>query len=264
VDEDAAITSERRYHEIAASYRALVPDHQINGLHIHVAVPSRDAAIQAMNRLRPWLPALLALSANSPFWDGRDTGFDSWRSIHFRRWTTSGAPPHFRDAAEYDARVGMLRGVGGTTDAGTLNWGARPSERFPTVEIRVCDAQLNADATVALAALVRGLVSSEHAAESAIPPELLDASLWHAARDGLSGDLVDPRTSLLSQAESVVEACVEAAAPGLELHGDAVEVASAVAEILSTGNGANRQRLAYRRGGLAGLASLLRRELEAS
>jgi carboxylate-amine ligase len=261
---DAALTDEPRYREIASHFGAIVPDHQINGLHVHVGVPSRDAAVSAMNVLRPWLPTLLALSANSPFWRGADTGFDSWRAIHGRRWTTFGVPPRFTDAADYDARTAALRGVGGTSDAGTLNWVARPSERFPTVEVRVFDAQLDARTSVALAALVRGLVGSGGLVDSGAggellaEQELLDAALWHAARDGLGGELVDPRTGTLRPAATVVEALVERAGAGLERHGDTAEVAAVIADVLAEGNGATRQRRAFASDGVAGLAELVR------
>src|SRR6185503_4533061 len=99
----------------------LVGDHQINGLHVHVGVPDRDAGIRALNALRPWMPVLLALSANSPFWRGRDTGYDSWRAIHSQRWTIHGIPPRFRDSADYDDALAALSGIGATSDAGTVN-----------------------------------------------------------------------------------------------------------------------------------------------
>ena len=255
--EAPSLTNEPRYRAIASQFGAIVPDHQINGLHVHIGVQSRDAAIRAMNVLRPWLPVLLALSANSPFWRAADTGFDSWRAIHSRRWTTFGIPPRFTDAADYDARTASLHGVGGTSDSGTLNWVVRPSERFPTVEIRVFDAQFDARTSVALAALVRGLVCADEASELELEPELLDSALWHAARDGLTGKLVDPRTGNLQPAEAVVSGLVEASAGGLELHGDGEAVASALARVLSQGNGATQQRRAFAGDGVEGLARLM-------
>ncbi|GAA1441788.1 carboxylate-amine ligase [Leifsonia poae] len=251
--DDAALSPEHRYRAIAEQFRAIVPDHQINGLHVHVGVPSREAAVVAMNRLRPWLPALLALSANSPFWRGRDTGFDSWRAIHSRRWTTYGIPPRFRDAADYDARTAALRGVGGTTDAGTLNWVARPSERFPTVEVRVFDAQTDVESSIALAALTRGLVASPED-PPVVEAELLDASLWHAARDGIRGQLLDPTSGTMQPAPVVIDALVRAASTGLDAHGDEETVRTFVTAVFADGNGAERQRGAYAAGGVSGLA----------
>ncbi|WP_431279384.1 carboxylate-amine ligase [Leifsonia poae] len=254
----AQVTNEKRYRDIAAHFGAIVADHQINGMHVHVGVADRDEAIRALNRLRPWLPTLLALSANSPFWQGADTGFDSWRAIHSRRWTTFGVPPPFRNGDDYDRRTAALRGVGGTSDAGTLNWVVRPSDRFPTIEVRVFDAQLRPETSVALAALIRGLVVSEPVRDLPVgEPELLDAGLWHAARNGLASDLVDPSTGSLSSAAEVVEALLRDASAGLAEHGDEELVASTVERILSDGNGATQQRRALDQGGTAALAELI-------
>jgi carboxylate-amine ligase len=255
---DAHVTDGERYRDIASHFGLIVPDHQINGLHVHVGVESREHAIRALNRLRPWLPSLLALSANSPFWQTADTGFDSWRAIHSRRWTTYGVPPPFRDAADYDRRTSALHGVGGTSDAGTLNWVVRPSARYPTVEVRVFDAQLDAVSSVALAALVRGLVVTPPRTE--LPdadPELLDSALWHAARDGLSGELLEPRTARLQPAASVVATLLDEAASGLVEHGDSELVESTVDRILTTGNGATQQRRAFAGGGVSALSDVI-------
>ena len=256
----AQVSDGERYRDIASHFGMIVPDHQINGLHVHVGVADRDEAIHALNVLRPWLPTLLALSANSPYWRAVDTGFDSWRAIHSRRWTTCGIPPPFRDAADYDRRIAALQGVGGTSDAGTLNWVVRPSERYPTVEVRVFDAQLDVETSVALAALVRGLVGSPADTSGSAPaePELLDSALWHAARNGLGADLVDPRTGRLRRAEDVVYALLREASAGLAEHDDGEPTGVAVERILSNGNGARRQRLAMAQGGVAALAELIR------
>lgn len=257
----AQVSDGDRYREIASRFGRIVPDHQINGLHVHVGVADRDEGIRALNTLRPWLPTLLALSANSPYWAGGDTGFDSWRAIHSRRWTTYGIPPPFRDAADYDRRTAALHGVGGTSDTGTLNWVVRPSERYPTVEVRVFDAQLDAATSIALAALVRGIVRSGPSdAVRAVDaePELLDSALWHAARDGLGGELLDPLTGRLRRAEDVVLALLREASAGLEEHGDTERTGVAVERILTLGNGASRQRRAFERGGEAALAELAR------
>lgn len=255
----SGVTPEQRYRDIASHFGRIVPDHQLNGLHVHVGVGDRDEAVAALNHLRPWLPALLALSANSPYWQADDTGFDSWRAIHSRRWTTHGIPPWFHDGADYDRRAAALGGVGGTTDTGTLNWIVRPSERYPTVEVRVFDAQLDAQTSVALAALVRGLVTSASSPltpRAPLAPELLDAAHWHAARDGLGGELLDPHSGRLRPAADVVRSLLAEASEGLDEHGDTTLVTDALVRLLAEGNGASRQRRANRRDGVAGLARL--------
>lgn len=250
------VTDLSRYRDIASDFGRIVADHQINGLHVHVGMRDRDSAILGLNRLRPWLPTLLALSANSPFWDGDDTGFDSWRAIHSRRWTTHGIPPAFRDAKDYAQRTSALHGIGGTSDTGTLNWVVRPSEKYPTLEVRAFDAQLDCRTSTALAVLVRGIVHADRD-ERPHEAELLDAAYWHAARYGLERNLFDPRAGLMRPAADVVHALLDVAAPGLERHGDAEHVGAVVREILQHGNGATRQRRAYREGGQLALGTLL-------
>lgn len=263
VAQEAEVTDEPRYREIASHFGLIVRDHQLNGLHVHVGVADRDAAVAASNALRPWLPVLLALSANSPYWNGVDTGFDSWRAIHSRRWTTHGIPPRFLDAADYDRRTAALRGVGGTSDAGTLNWVVRPSERYPTVEVRVFDAQLDPETSVAFASIVRGLVvASASGHDTGVEPaeieaELLDSALWHAARNGLAADLLDPRDGSLTDARAVIRALLDAAAGGLAEHGDTAAVSAVVDRILREGNGATRQRAAMTESGMRGLTAAI-------
>lgn len=252
-----------RYARVTDEVRGVGSDHQINGLHIHVAVPSRDAGVEALNRVRAWIPTLLALAGNSPFWRAEDTGFSSWRSIHLRRWGTTGCPPVFADAADYDRRIAQLVGIAGTIDVQTIAWNARLSEQHPTLEFRVFDAQLSADDSVLFAALARALVATAlDEAERGIapldtPPELLDAGLWHAGRDGFSGLLLDPRTNELTGGPAVVRALVEAIAPRLHETGDFGLVQDGIAARLGAGNGADRQRAAYRANGTRGIRTLL-------
>lgn len=249
------VTDKPRYERVRESFREVIADHQVNGLHVHVAVPDRETGVMVLNRIRPWLPTLLALSGNSPFWRGVDTGFASWRTIMMRRWVTGGCPPTFIDAADYDRRLAALVGVGGTIDVATVAWNARLSESFPTLEFRIFDAQLEPADSVLLAALARGLVERAIAdAAGPLPrvdPELLDAALWHAARDGLSEQLVFD--GALVPAQVAVEALVEHA----ELSdSDRAFVASQLARLQQQGIGAERQRAAFEAKGLAGIAAL--------
>ena len=193
------VSAGARYARIADGIAGITAEHQINGLHVHVGFDDREDRVRSLNGLRPWLPTLLALSANSPFWAGHDTGFDSWRAIHSRRFTTFGIPPAFRDADHYDATVLALIGVGATVDGGTINWNVRLSAVYPTVEVRVCDAQLDPRSVLTLALLIRalahtgtrtGTASSRSVTSEAV---LRDAALWHAARYGLGSQLVDAR-----------------------------------------------------------------------
>ncbi len=247
-------TWQGRYAVIADDIAGLAPEHQLNGLHVHVGIPDRDAGVRASNCLRPWLPVLLALSANSPFWQGQDTGFASWRAIHSRRWTTHSTPPYFADAAEYDEALERLAGVGATSDAGTINSYARLSRAHPTLEIRVCDAQLDPTSSVALAAIIRALVVTGFTRETPRPQryEGLDAAQWHAARHGMASTLVDPVTGHPVPAVVVVEALRELVAAHLD-PAEARAVDGFLAQVARFGTGAARQRRAHHRGQLAEL-----------
>ena len=254
---DAPISSGARYARIAADVGGLTGEHQINGLHVHVGIPDRDSGIRASNALRPWLPVLLALSGNSPFWHGRDTGFDSWRAIHLRRWTTHSIPPRFRDADDYDRTMAALTGIGATSDPGTVNWDVRLSSTFPTLEVRVCDAQLDAMSSLALSVTVRALVDSGSTGDTAATDVSLDAALWHAARYGVGTTLVRPATGRLAPAGSVLRALYDHIAPFL--HGrDEMRVVKALLDRQK--NGANLQR-AVSRTGAGALAALYRERL---
>ncbi|GAB6856109.1 carboxylate-amine ligase [Microbacterium xylanilyticum] len=251
----STVSPGERYDHIAAEVAGITAEHQVCGLHVHVGV-ERDAGVHASNVLRGWLPVLLALSGNSPFWDGQDTGFDGWRAIHFRRWTTYGIPPVFRDVDDYDATVAALVGLGATSDTRSLNWNMRLSTLFPTLEVRVCDAQLDAASSVALAVVVRALVDSARDSRTSASEDRApwDAGLWHAARHGLDSGLLHPDTGRLAPVAEVLTALHDRIAP--HLNGD--DEIRAVARLLGPRRtGAARQREAHR-AGLPALADLFR------
>ncbi|MFC9327475.1 glutamate--cysteine ligase [Kitasatospora sp. NPDC057015] len=257
------VTDRARYRSARADAPQLVDDLMLNGMHVHVGVPDRDSGIAVLNRLRPWLPVLVAMAANSPFWQGRETGFASWRTIHFDRWPASGQPPAFRDAADYERRVRALQDTGLIRDRGALYWHARLSERYPTIEVRAADVQLLPQDAELFAALVRALVATALADDRAgVPPlrpdeELLRAATWQAAHNGLDGRLASPNLPYARPAGSVVEELMAYAAPGLAAVGDTERVGELLEAFLAAGTGARRQRLAWHRGGRAGLIDLL-------
>jgi len=249
------VTAEERYRAISEDAPQLVDEQLINGMHVHVGIPDADAAVGVLNRIRPWLPVLVALGANSPLWDGGDTGFASWRTLVFGRWPVSGPPPAFADAADYRARTRALLDAGTIMDLGQLYWQARLSERYPTIEIRALDVQLEITDAVTLAGIVRALVGRalhDHRSGTArpeAPGELVRAATWQAARHGLDGDLVDPLTDRPRSARQVVGTLMEYLAPELRESGDQRRVAWGVARLLRQGNGAQRQRRAFAAGG---------------
>ncbi|WP_434613429.1 carboxylate-amine ligase [Arthrobacter sp. A5] len=254
------ITDKRRYHQMRDSARAIVADQYINGLHVHIQIPDKDAGVTALNRIRPWLPAIVALSANSPFWRDRDSGFESWRTVSYRRWPVQGLPPVFKNGADYEARVQHLVDTGVILDRGVITWVARLSENYPTLEVRACDAQLEAHDSVLLAVLLRALVTAalsdswQNAEE--FTPEILDASLWQAARHGLRGQLVHPETGHLAPAPEVLTTLVKTVEAALHATDDSGFVADGLARIAEHGTGSARQRRAREHGGLPALLDL--------
>jgi len=256
------VTDKLRYHQLKASAKGIVADQFVNGQHVHVEVPDRETGVQVLNRIRPWLPAVVALSANSPFWQDRDSGFASWRTISYRRWPLQGCAPIFADAADYERRIQRLVDTSVIIDRGVLTWIARLSDHYPTVEVRAADVQLRASDAVLLAALIRGLVSTAAAeAGRGLPcpqpdAEVLDAAVWQAGRQGMAGQLIDPLAGVLLPAEAVLEQLLRHIRPALEEAGDAEWVDASLAQIRAEGTGAERQRRAMEQGGLPALLDL--------
>lgn len=260
------VTNKERYHAVSNNYRALVRQHFLSGLHIHVGIPDRETGVQVMNRIRRWIPVIVALGGNSPFWENLDTGFTSWRTINLQRWTTHGCPPVFVDAADYQRRTTRLLGIGGHMDRALLAWNIRLSENHPTIEVRGPDSQLEVWHSVLLAAMVRGLAVTAMTTPSPGPdpePELLNASLWHAARDGITDHLVHPDTGEMLPARQVVDDLLELIGDQLTEHGDHQTATGWLDRLFAEGTGANRQRAAFSTGGLPALGALLRNSLHA-
>ncbi|MFV6030534.1 carboxylate-amine ligase [Streptomyces sp. NPDC056264] len=262
-DLSVPVTPTPRYLRMAGEAGQLVDEQLICGMHVHVGVPDPETGVAVLNRIRGWLPTLLAMSVNSPLWDGRDTGFASWRTIVFGRWPVSGAPPHFDDLCAYESRLEALVASGVIADRGQVYWQARLSDRYPTVEVRCLDVQLRAEDAVMLAGIVRGLVATAIAEEKAgmplpavAPPELARAADWHAARHGLDVTLLDPLGCPLPSGDAL-HALLRYIAPALEDAGDLRGVSGLVHRLLRVGTPADRQRRALAEAGLPGLMDLV-------
>lgn len=145
------MTDKPRYDDLKENAQEVVTDQFVNGLHVHVGIPDRETGVRALNRIRNWLPAVVALSTSSPLWQDHDTGFASWRTIDFRRWPLQGCPPEFADASDYDHRIQRMVGIGSIIDTGLVTWFARLSEKYPTIEVRAADSQLEVQDSIVLA-----------------------------------------------------------------------------------------------------------------
>lgn len=242
-----SITPTSRYQRMAGQYGALASGVTC-GCHVHVGVEDRERAVQIINHLRPWLPTLLALTANSPISAGVDTGYASWRHILFGRWPSSGPPPYFESARHYEDVVGTMLETGVILDPHMVYWDVRLSDHLPTVEIRISDVPATVEETMTLATLVHALVVMATKAiisgESApsVDQDLLRAACWRAARDGLDGKALDVRSVHLVTASQVVRRLVHHVAPALTALGELDAVAASVDRIFACGNGAIVQR----------------------
>ncbi|HEY0079803.1 MAG TPA: carboxylate-amine ligase [Pyrinomonadaceae bacterium] len=254
--EDQQVTPKERYLGIAEDYAQLAREQLIFGCHVHVGIKDREAAIQVMNRTRGWLAPLLALAGNSPFWLGQDTGYASFRTEIWRRWPMAGTPHIFGSREEYDRLVECLVKTGSVTDGTKIYWDVRPSARFETLEFRVTDVCMTIDEAVMAAGLARALARTcyEQSKHDGEPfkhprPELLRAAKWRAARYGLDEDLIDVSEGRAAPAREVIEKLLGFVRASLEEHGEWEEIEALVRATLARGNGAKRQREAYKLGG---------------
>ncbi|MEU5843812.1 glutamate--cysteine ligase [Rhodococcus sp. NPDC047139] len=247
----ALVTDEPRYRAMADRYGQLVDEQEVCGCHVHVGVADRETAVQVCNHVRLWLPTLLASTANSPIYRGRDTGYASWRAIIAGRWPCSGPPPHFTSAAHYDAVTAMMLDSGNILDAGMIYWDVRPSAHLPTVEVRVSDVPASVDETVLLAIFVRALVATAERAVRGgvtappVPDDVVRAAYLCAAREGPTGRAIDVVTGRMTSAPHSLRALLRHVRPQLEETGDYRRTVKMMETILARGTGAVWQRRAF-------------------
>ncbi|WP_330330251.1 glutamate--cysteine ligase [Streptomyces sp. NBC_00536] len=246
---------EPRQREMARRYGSLTQTLVSCGRHIHVGTLDVDTAVAVANRVRPWLPTLIALAANSPFWDGRDTGHASWRAMAWSTWPSAGLPPPFGSTAHYRRSVQALLGSGAALDTKMVYWDLRPSGNWPTLEVRAPDMSPDVDGAVLQAELARALVATalrelaEHRPDPVVREDVLRLARWRAAHDGLEGFGLDPYTGAEVPAADLAEAMLDLIAPELAAAGDLDHAAKALAGLLRDGSGAQRQRAAFARRG---------------
>jgi carboxylate-amine ligase len=265
---DGDVTRQPRYERIRVEFGELARTSLVCAMHVHVEVADTDEGVRAIDGIRPWLPVLLALSANSPYFAGRETGYASWRTQVWNRWPASGTGETFGSAAVYDEVRAALTDWGVAFDDGMVYFDARLSANFPTLEVRVSDVCTDLDDAVLVAALTRALVTT--AADSDTPAcqwrsEMLRAATWRASRYGLSDRLVHPTHRRLAPAREVVESLVDLVRPALDQAEDLALVQDLVERLLSRGGGATRQRRVFEtHGSLEAVVADLAERTEAS
>jgi len=248
--EEQRIVARPRYRDLISALRFVARQELIFGMHVHVGIDDPDKAIYIANGMRVHVAVLQALSANSPFWRGNETGLLSTRTPIFRAFPRVGIPPAYADWRDYERQVEFMVASGVMEDYTYLWYDVRPHPNLGTVEIRCCDSQTRVEHTVALAALVQAMVrelaESFDAGEqlSDYPWQMLDENKWLAARHGLGGELVDLPTSERIQAKALTRRLLERLAPHAQDLGtrDALE---GIRDLLERGNGAARQIVVY-------------------
>ena len=244
---DALLGPDTRYRRMHSRFGSMVFSGLTCGCHVHVEVADREVAVQVVNHLRPWLPVLLAVSANSPFHDGRDTGYASSRHLLWSRWPTAVPPPYLDSAADYDTRVHALVDTTAAMDLKMIYWDVRISDHLPTIEVRVADVLPTSDEAALFGVLVRALVTEFVALAGRglraqpIPQDVLRGRLWRAARDGLAGECADPVTGRLRPALAIADDLIaHLDDPAERALADRIR-----ARWHTAGDGAQRQRAAY-------------------
>ncbi|MEU5314853.1 glutamate--cysteine ligase [Streptomyces sp. NPDC021562] len=249
------VSVSRRYQWMAEEYGISTREQLVCGCHVHVAVDSDEEGVAVLDRLRPWLPVLVALSANSPFWQGNDTGYASYRSRVWMRWPSAGPTELFRSPERYHELVSDMVATGVILDEGMVYFDARLARRYPTVEIRVSDVCLRAETAVLVATLARALVETAarewRAGREPVDHgvSLIRLAAWRAARSGLDGDLLDPVTLRPRPARDVVGALLAHVKDALADTGDLAAAQEGVERLLRHGNGADEQRRLLERTG---------------
>ncbi|WP_421830862.1 carboxylate-amine ligase [Larkinella sp.] len=195
--QDQLITDNERYDKLIDEMRDVARSNLIFGLHVHVGIENRNEGLHIMNAVRYFLPHIYALSTNSPFWCGRNTGFKSYRSKVFDKFPRTGIPDYFSSAAEYDDYINLLVKTNCIDNGKKIWWDIRLHPFFDTIEFRICDVPMRVDETICLAAVMQALVAKIHKLHKQnlnFRPYrrlLINENKWRAARYGIEGKLID-------------------------------------------------------------------------
>jgi glutamate---cysteine ligase / carboxylate-amine ligase len=249
---DQLITADERYATIVQDMQQVARANLIFGLHVHVGIPDREEAIDIMNQARYFLPHIYALSVNSPFWLGQDTGLKAYRQMIFERFPRTGIPDAFESLSEYEDYLKLLVSTNCIDNAKKIWWDIRLHPFFDTIEFRICDAQSRVDDTIALAALIQAIVVKLHKLRCqnvtfrSYPRRLIDENRWRAARYGLDGKLIDFGRKCEMNERDLLHEMLEFIASEIDELGSHGELAH-IERIMREGTGADRQLAAWER-----------------
>ena len=243
---DQLITDHERYETIVKDMQQIARANLIFGLHVHVGIPDREEAIDVMNQARYFLPHLYALSVNSPFWLGQNTGLKAYRQMIFERFPRTGIPDAFESLSEYEDYLKLLVSTNCIDNAKKIWWDIRLHPFFNTIEFRICDAQSRVDDTIALAALMQAIVVKLHKLRAqnvtfrSYPRRLIDENRWRASRYGIDGKLIDFGCKREIDERELLHEMLEFIATETDELGTRSEIAH-IEKILREGTGADRQ-----------------------
>ena len=249
---DQLITQGERYREIVKDMQQLARANLIFGLHVHVGIPDREMAIHVMNQARYFLPHLYALSVNSPFWVGEDTGLKGYRLKVFERFPRTGIPDSFESLSEYEDYCKLLVKTGCIDNAKKIWWDIRLHPFFDTLEVRVCDAQTRVDDTLAIAALIQAVIAKLHKllhqniTFRVYRRRLLDENRWRASRYGIDGKLIDFGKETEVETRSLLNELLDFVSTEVNELGTGNEMAH-IERIMREGTGADRQLAVWER-----------------
>jgi glutamate---cysteine ligase / carboxylate-amine ligase len=249
---DQLITEGERYKEIVQDMQQLARANLIFGLHVHVGIPERETAIHVMNQARYFLPHIYALSVNSPFWVGQDTGLKGYRLKVFERFPRTGIPDAFESLSEYEDYCKLLVKTGCVDNAKKIWWDIRLHPFFDTLEVRVCDAQSRVDDTLAMAALIQAVIAKlykllrQNTTFRVYRRRLLDENRWRASRYGIEGKLIDFGREAEVETRSLLNELLEFVSTEVDELGSKREMAH-IERIMHEGTGADRQLAAFQR-----------------
>ncbi len=244
-------TDNPRYRRMTDEFGLVARQQLTCGQHVHVGINSRAEGVGALDRIGVWLPVILAMSVNSPFWQGQDSGYASYRTLAWSLWPTALGAMTFGNVETYDRTIAQVIASGAALDDGMIYFDARLSAHWPTLEIRVADVCTDVEDAVLIGVLCRALVEtacrdwSRGRPAPALRPELRRAATWRAARHGLSGTLVDLRSARQIPAFDLLEAMVSELAAALTDVGDLELVREGVERLRAKGTGADQQRTAF-------------------
>ncbi|GAA1783423.1 hypothetical protein GCM10009682_01860 [Luedemannella flava] len=238
-----------RYAVLHRRFGNLINEQGTCGTHVHVAVPNLAAAARACSYIRPWLPALACLTANSPFYEGTDTGYASWRTVLLSRWPTITPPPPMNSDLDYALALESLNAHGVAFNPQTVYWWVRPAPHYSTVEIRIADSQQDVSAVLLYASIAAALVDAALAPGATNVPVTLDTDelrleIWRAARYGTETILRSPVSGLRVGFWQLFDELIATLAPYFAATADAEAIFGLISAMRGAANGAIRRRVA--------------------